>query len=65
MKWFKDYTDYEKLWTLGEIGIEDVPDDYLFSKGKNVHHNPARPKFAFSVACDQHMKVRREAREVQ
>ena len=55
MKWFKDYTDYEKLWTLGDIGIEDVPDDALY----NCHK---RGGFDFWRACQGQMKARREAR---
>ena len=58
MKWFKKKTDYKRLWTLGEIDIEDVPDDYLYAKGRSGG-------FDFRKACTKHMKARREAREVQ
>ena len=65
MKWFKDYTDYEKLWYLGDIGIEDVPDEYLFSYGRCAHRRLARPSFDFFTACEKQMKARREARDSQ
>jgi len=62
MSWFKK-KNYQKLWSLGDIGIEDVPDDVLYTGGRNA--GGKQPSLYFPMACEDQMKARREARGSQ
>jgi hypothetical protein len=59
MRWFKkkDYTDYQRLWTIGEIKIGDIPIDYIYHFGRNA--SGKAPTFEFWKACELEMERRR------